>query len=102
MSQPSFEGYLGSKVLVWPIIKFGVISDFFLDDALDFENHQTFGRVLLAWAYTTNYYTKRLLSCLADTSVHSKTARQHGATCGASCLDSLRSCVFYDCLVLSY
>lgn len=75
---------------------------FFLDDALDFENHQTFGRVLLVWAYTTNYYMKRFLSCLADTSVHSKTARQHGATCGASCLDSLRSCVFYDCLVLSY
>lgn len=35
---------MGSKVLVWPIIKFGVISDFFfLDDALDFENHQTLG-----------------------------------------------------------
>lgn len=75
---------------------------FFLDDTLDFENHQTFGRVLLVWACTCNYCTKRFLSHLADTSIHLKTACQRGATCGGSCLASLRSCVFYDCLVLSY
>lgn len=74
----------------------------FLDDTLDFENHQTFGRVLLVWACNSNYYMKRFPSHLADTSIHLKTACQHGVRCGASCLASCRSCVFYDCLVLSY
>lgn len=102
LSQPKSEGYLGSKVLVWPVIKFGQLAFFFLDDTLDFENHQTFGRVLLVGACISNYYPKRFLSRLADINIHSKTACQHGATCGASCLASLRRCVFYDCLVLSY